>query len=192
MEGMTLLTDRAQAHRVSRAEFERYRDEREHDGARYELLDGEILVTPAPIPLHQRAVLRLARLLPLTHEDHELFTAPLDVVLPVADADSVLQPDLLLVRRQDITEKVIEGVPLLVVEVLSPTTWRRDLGPKRDTYAAAGVEHYWVVAPTVPSLTVYRLGADDVYEETMHVEGSQVARITEPVTLELRPSDLAS
>lgn len=138
MADMTLLTDRARAHRMDREQFESWRQGRE-DSNRYELLAGEVVVTPSPTPLHQ--------------------------VVSVA-------------------------LTVLVVEILSPTTWRRDLGVKRDAYAEAGVGHYWVVAPAVPSVTVYRLGADNAYTEVSHVEGSRVARLTEPFPVELRPADL--
>lgn len=57
-------------------------------------------------------------------------------------------------------------------------------------YAEVGVEHYWVVAPTPPSLTVYRLSSDGSYDEVRHVEGSEPAKITAPVQLTLCPEDL--
>lgn len=57
-------------------------------------------------------------------------------------------------------------------------------------YAAAGVGHYWVVAPAIPSLTVYRLGKDGAYRETTHVEGGQSATVHAPVELTVAPADL--
>lgn len=185
MTGMPLLTDRAATHRVSRAEFEDFRTGRD-DGSRYELLDGEILVTPSPVTVHQRVITRLLVLLsPTVPTGYELLPAPYDVHLDVGEGDTVLQPDLLVARSSDLTQTHLPAPPLLVVEVLSPTTWHRDLGEKMAAYAASGVEHYWVVAPQAPSLTVHRLGADGRYAEVAHVEGDEVARIEEPVSLDV-------
>lgn len=190
MAGMQQLTDRAHGHRVGRAAFEAFRESR-HDGCRYELLNGEILVTPAPGTLHQRSVVRLIVLLSsLVPEGMELLSAPYDVVLRSTDGDTTLQPDLLLARTADLTAIHLPGPPILVVEVLSPTTWHRDLGTKMAAYAQAGVEHYWVLTPTAPSLTVYRLRSDGSYEEVRHVEGSERAALTAPVQLTLCPADL--
>lgn len=174
MAGMQQLTDRARGHRVGRAAFEAFRESRD-DGCRYELLKGEILVTPAPGTLHQRAVVRLiVHLSSPLPEGTELLIAPYDVVLTTTDGDTTLQPDLLLARTGDLT----------------PTTWHRDLGTKLAAYAEAGVEHYWVLTPTTPSLTVYHLGSTGSYEEVRHVEGSEQAEITAPVQLTLCPVDL--
>lgn len=79
---------------------------------------------------------------------------------------------------------------MLVIEVLSPTTWHRDLGVEMGAYAEAGVEHYWVVAPTTRSVTTYRLSAQGSYDEVDHVQGDDVLRVTKPLELTLRPSDL--
>ena len=155
---------------------------------RYELLDGAILVTPGPGRRHQSVVLELAMLLRL-HRPSGLVVkiAPFAVVL---SDDTELQPDVLLARQSDLTDQNLPAVPLLVVEVLSPTTWHRDLGEKMAAYARAGVRHYWVLAPDVPSITIYQLEGDDEYAEFAHAEGTQPAHVTEPVELTLRPADL--
>lgn len=189
MTGMQVLTDRAQAHRVSRAEFERLRDGRS-DATRYELLDGVVLVTPSPRPRHQVVVVELiGRLLGLMPAHWRLLPGPVDVDL-FGDGETVLIPDLLIADRAQLTEKDHAGPPVLVVEVLSPTTWHRDLGEKMAAYARAGVRHYWVLAPDVPSITIYQLEGDDEYAEFAHAEGTQPAHVTEPVELTLRPADL--
>lgn len=190
MASMEMLTDRALGHRVGRDAFEEFRESRD-DGFRYELLDGEILVTPAPGTPHQRAVVRLIALLSsLEPEGMELLTAPYDVLLETTDGDTTLQPDILLARTVDLTPTHLPAPPVLVVEVLSHTTWHRDLGTKMAAYAEAGVEHYWVVTPTTPSLTVYRLDREATYREVTHVEGSEQAEIALPLRLTLRPGDL--
>lgn len=191
MGGMQVLTDRAQAHRVSRTEFERLRDGRP-DAARYELLDGVVLVTPSPRPGHQEVVTELiVRLRNLIPVQWALLPGPVDVDL-FGDGETVLIPDLLLADRAHLTETNHAGPPILVVEVLSPTTWHRDLGDKMAAYARATVRHYWVIAPDIPSITIYQLGADGRYAELAHVEGEQPVHLTEPVDLVLRAVDLVA
>lgn len=143
------------------------------DGKRYELIDGEVHVTPAPSPLHQRWLLRCARAL----QDHftvpaEVFVAPVDVILSPHD---VVQPDIVVVTNAaQVSERGIEGPPLLVVEVLSPTTTVYDRTVKAQRYAALGVPHYWMLDPVTGRLEGYRLegsgyravasaGGDDVF-----------------------------
>jgi Uma2 family endonuclease len=127
-------------------------------GNRYELIDGEVHVTPAPSPSHQRLVLRLARAL----EDHfrppaEVFVSPIDVILTTHD---VLQPDVVVVATPTpVSARGIEGPPLVVVEVLSPTTSTYDRTTKSHRYAALNVPHYWIVDPATRTIECYRLEA---------------------------------
>lgn len=99
------------------------------DGNRYEILGGELIVSPAPTPMHQRVLARLFRLIDRFVQDKnagELFFAPLDVRF---DPHDIVEPDLLFIRRERldiIDEKLIEGAPDLVVEVLSPSSRGRD------------------------------------------------------------------
>ncbi|MGI9119591.1 MAG: Uma2 family endonuclease [Acidimicrobiales bacterium] len=72
---------------------------------------------------------------------------------------TVFQPDVLVTRRSDVGATRLEGAPLLVVEVLSPSTRLTDRGTKRLAYEAAGVPSYWLVDPHQPSLTVLHLDA---------------------------------
>jgi Uma2 family endonuclease len=87
------------------------------DGHRYELIDGALIVTPAPVVRHQRVSMALTRvLLGNLPDDLELLAAPTDVKL--AD-DTAVQPDLLVARTSDLTETNLPGPPLLAVEILS-------------------------------------------------------------------------
>jgi Uma2 family endonuclease len=116
------------------------------DGKRYELLDGELHVTPSPRPLHQRIVLGLAKALERRlGPGVEVFVSPLDVIITRHD---VLQPDIVAVAQpSQVSARGIEGPPLLVVEVLSPTTRAYDRTEKAAGYARLGVPHYWIVDP---------------------------------------------
>jgi Uma2 family endonuclease len=120
------------------------------DGKRYEVLDGALVVSPAPVPRHQGVNLRLAALL----EQHaranglgRVYAAPIDVLL---SRTTICQPDIVFVARARehlITERAIEGAPDLLVEILSPSTARRDRGIKARLYGRLGVAHYWIIDP---------------------------------------------
>ena len=132
-----------QAKKLTYADYARIPD----DGKRYEVLEGGLLVTPAPNIPHQRASKRIQRQLEDYFESRglgEIFNAPVDVIL--SDHD-ILQPDLVVARPGQISKRGIEGSPLLVVEILSPSTERRDRTSKGRRYAALGVPHFWLVDP---------------------------------------------
>jgi Uma2 family endonuclease len=118
------------------------------DEPRCELLYGRLVLMTSPALLHQEVLIRLARaLLELAdRNDARLVMAPMDVRL--AD-HSVVQPDLLYVTksRSSVLRERVHGAPDLVVEVLSASTARRDLGEKLRLYAESGVAEYWIVDP---------------------------------------------
>jgi Uma2 family endonuclease len=128
----------------------------------YEVIDGELYVSPSPSWWHQLAVGNLYAILwhfIRTHDLGKIVTAPLGVVLGPEDG---VEPDLVYVSRERmgiITDRGVEGAPDLVVEVLSPSTRSRDLGIKLRRYAAAGVPHYWVLDTDAHELMPFRLGA---------------------------------
>ena len=118
------------------------------DGNRYELIDGELLVTPAPTGPHQRAVAALYdRLAPYVRAERVGYTclAPADLDF---HAEQVVQPDLFVVPLVDGREPIHWpefGIPLLAVEVLSPSTAKQDRITKRRRYQQSGVGTYWIV-----------------------------------------------
>jgi Uma2 family endonuclease len=124
---------------------------------RHEIVEGELLVTPAPGTRHQRILVRLILKLAAFVEAGSLGTvlpAPTDVVLA---NESVVQPDLLFVTRERlgiIDPAAVHGAPDLVVEVLSPSTASRDQVVKRKLYARYGVREYWIVDPVASSIEV--------------------------------------
>ena len=179
MKSMTTLPAAA----FTRADLEAMPD----DGRRHELIDGVLVVTPAPTSEHQAALRELVRaMLTACPPEFEFMFAPLDVVL--AD-DTVLQPDLLVARPRDITSHGLMVAPLLAVEVLSPSTRRIDLTLKRSRYEAAGTASYWIVDPVVRSLRSWDL-VDGSYAEIAHVTGDDVFHAIRPFPITIRPSDL--
>ncbi len=131
------------------------------DGNRYEVIDGELHVTPPPSFRHQSTVAALFLRVGQHVERHELgklLPAPLGVVL---HEETGIQPDLVYfshARAGIVSERGLEGAPDLVVEVLSPSTRANDRGKKMVSYALGGIPFYWIVDPTARSLEEYRLG----------------------------------
>jgi Uma2 family endonuclease len=128
------------------------------DGKRYELLAGDVHVTPVPSPLHQWVSKKLQRQLEAYFEARGLgrvYNAPIDLILTPHD---VVQPDLVVVTDlSQVSRRGIEGAPALLVEILSPTTLLYDRTTKSRRYAALGVRHFWLVEPEPPRLECYRL-----------------------------------
>lgn len=141
------------------------------DGNRYEVIDGELFVTPAPMPRHEHVLARLAPILTPFVELHSL-----GVVLwgngAVRLARSSVQPDLMVRHMTDDDDPKLrwEDVPLpiLVVEILSPSTRRRDQLQKRDFYLSRGIPEYWMVDPDNRSISQVRAGhVDTVSSDTI-------------------------
>jgi Uma2 family endonuclease len=120
-----------------------------------ELIDGEVVMSPTPVPGHQTLVLQLAIVIRSLGEEGKVYVAPLDVYL---DDDNVVQPDVLWIgpaSRCEIGEKHLSGAPDLVVEVLSPSTAQRDKITKFRLYEKHGVREYWIVDPTAQYIEVF-------------------------------------
>lgn len=157
------------------------------DGHRYELIDGTLIVTPAPGYDHQSGVLELAVLLRSgCPADLKVMIAPFDVVF---GKKTVLQPDLLVARRSDFTARDLPKVPVLAVEVLSPSTRHIDLGLKRSRYEAAGCPSYWVIDPKAPSISAWEL-TDGQYELVGEAKGEEPLRLSKPYPVEIVPARL--
>ena len=157
------------------------------DGHRYKLLDGSLLVTPAPSTRHQSVAAQLFLLLhAAVAADHVVLFAPLDVVLA---EDTVLQPDLLVAPRAAFTDRDLPGAPTLAVEVLSPSTRRIDLLVKHDRYRSAGCEAYWVVDPEEPAVVAWRLKDGD-YAEAGRASGTDALELSRPFPVRVVPADL--
>jgi len=148
------------------------------DGKRYEILDGDLVVTASPITRHQRVLGNLYAVL-RTHVRAngigEVLFAPIDVLL---DRHTIAVPDLVFVskdRSAIIQRHGIVGAPDLLIEILSPSTAVRDRDTKAKLYARFGVDHYWIVDAESEEMQIYtRDGA--VYRQPVIHRGRTIAR----------------
>jgi Uma2 family endonuclease len=128
------------------------------NGKRYQVIEGELYMVPAPTPNHQDILLKLGILLREFVEEHKLgkvYCAPCDVILSPED---IVQPDIFFIsseRQHIITERNIQGAPDLVAEILSPTTAKLDKTLKTRLYERFGVKEYWLVDPEEKRIAVY-------------------------------------
>ena len=132
---------------------------------RYELLEGELIMSPSPVPKHQRIsrelefeILKVVK----ANDLGEVFDAPCEVYL---DDVNVVQPDILFISKERLNvigEKNIQGAPDLVIEIISESTAYRDLVQKKKLYAKFSVKEYWIVVPGEDLIEVYIL-KDNTY-----------------------------
>ena len=131
------------------------------DGWRYEVIEGELHMAPAPRPKHQEATINLATAMSQFARSKRLgkvYTVPIDVLLH--GLASPVQPDVLFIandRLDIVKEEFIEGPPDLAIEVLSPSNWLDDRRTKFRLYARAGVREYWIVDPERRTIEVFAL-----------------------------------
>jgi Uma2 family endonuclease len=159
------------------------------DGRRYELIDGMLIVSPAPNVPHQRVAFVLAMLLEdACPDDLVVFGAPVNVRFSFRSA---LEPDVVVARAADSGGVRLTRLPLLVAEVLSPDSVLRDLNLKKAAYERFGIPSYWVVDPDLdrPSLRAFELDGD-CYAQVADVSGSQTFRAREPFSVEIVPERL--
>jgi Uma2 family endonuclease len=157
------------------------------EGIRRELLDGVLIVSPFASARHALAAQRLNEALAAA--------CPPDVlVLGTVNVDQEpatnLQPDLVVIRAGDIDLPATQLRPLLVVEILSPSTRRFDATVKRQVYAVMGIPAYWLVDITVPSIEVLGLSADGAYGERARVAHDEPHQVERPYPVTLRATDL--
>lgn len=130
------------------------------DDKRYELIDGELIMTPSPITRHQRISRKIEFIIEKFVADNnlgEVFDAPYDVYL---DEENVVQPDILFVSRDRLNiigEKNIQGSPDMVIEIVSENSAYRDIVQKKNLYARFGVKEYWIVIPETEEIEIYML-----------------------------------
>jgi Uma2 family endonuclease len=159
-----------------------------YDSRRYELIDGVLLVTPAPGRRHQTIAVWLWRTLV------DSCPPELDVVVApfaVHHGDRIeLQPDVLVGRDEDFTDKDLPVPPVLAVEVLSPSTAIHDLNTKKAIYERLGTGSYWVIDPEEPALTVFELDEDGCYQQVAKAAGDEVLEVERPFPVRIVPREL--
>lgn len=165
-----------------------------NDGKRYEILEGEIFVSPSPVTKHQIISANLLSVLHQYVHRHKLgqvLAAPMDVVL---SRTNVVQPDLLFVsndRKKIITEKNIQGAPDLLVEILSETSAEQDRTAKKQIYARHGVKEYWLIDPDTETLEVYKLEAKTrTFQHTATYQSDEAFQSTLFPGLKIKLSEL--
>jgi Uma2 family endonuclease len=149
------------------------------DGNRYEVLEGELVVAPSPDFEHQDVIWELGarlRLYVRTHRLGRVVGAPMDVVLA---PDTVVQPDILFISQEnaDIVRDRVWGSPDLCIEVLSPSTGKRDRGQKKELYTRFGVREYWIVDTNRQTVAVCTL-QDRIYGEPIERASDDLLRST--------------
>jgi Uma2 family endonuclease len=142
--------------------FEDYLSIPEDRAHRYEIIDGELFVSPTPVPRHQQVVVNITRILAslaLERGLGEVYAGPITVRLR---NDRVTEPDVAFVRADRLgivdSRTGILGAPDLVVEVLSPSNRDYDRTLKRKRYLASGVAELWIVDADEDTLDVWRPG----------------------------------
>ena len=154
------------------------------ENKRYEIIEGELYEMPAPNAAHEVITMNLVQFvlsLVVWPLGGKILTSPVDLFLR---AGNPVQPDLLVLLPDQlgmISERGIEGVPALLVEVLSPSNSRHDLVTKRALYARAGVREYWIVSPEAMIIEILTLDGE-VYRTHARLAGD------EPITSGLFPS----
>ena len=146
--------------------------------ARYDIVDGQMIVAPSPTLEHQ---IILGKLFVLVHQFvserqlGEVLFAPLDVIIQ-REPLRTRQPDLLFVSndRAGIMEEYIQGPPDLVAEILSPSNTRRDVEDKLSDYGRLGVEECWLVSPEAHTVEVLRLDQQSLKRTSIHGLGDHV------------------
>ncbi len=128
------------------------------EGSPYQLIEGELVLSPASSPWHQEVLkkifIKFFEAVEKKGRGKVLFS-PVDVYL---DEENAFQPDLVVLLKESrdrLTEKGIEGAPDVVVEVLSPSTAYYDLRKKKEVYERKGVKEYWIVDPEMEEVEVY-------------------------------------
>ena len=155
-------------HTATRMTYEEFMALPAEEGKHYELVEGELVVNPAPLPRHQRIVRKIVGRLDRYFEAHgngEVWHAPLDVVL---SRENVLEPDVAVIlseRASIVAHNNVQGAPDLVIEVLSEGTRRKDRTVKRRLYEQHGVREIWLVDADDLSVTIIRNGEETVVKD---------------------------
>ena len=160
------------------------------DRHRYELLDGTLMVSPAPGPPHQRVAVMLCHALELACPEEFIVFPNVGVRI---GPRSALEPDVVVARPSDVSGARLTRLPVLVAEILSPDSALRDLNLKKAAYERFGIPSYWVIDPDLeqPGLRAFEL-VSGVYREVAQVTGDESFHADRPFPAEIVPSRLVA
>lgn len=157
------------------------------DGRGYELIDGERFAGSSRSLAHQRALGKLYVIMRWAcGDDHETLLGPFEWYV---DDGNIFQPDLVVARHDDFTQRNLVSPPTLVVEIASLSTRTRDWNLKLHAYARAGLPHYWVVDPDIPAILTYDL-LTGRYVERHVVCCHERLDVRRPFPVVIHPTDL--
>lgn len=156
---------------------------------RYEIIDGDLFMVPSPHESHQRILVALTSVF-LNHVKRNnlgsVYCAPFDVLFSEED---IVQPDIIFVsheNRKIITKDNIKGAPDLIVEVLSPSTSKRDMGIKKKLYARHGVREYLVVDPEHENVELFLLRGKEFEGKRYGVKDSITSTVIKGLNIKLK------
>ena len=136
------------------------------EGAPFQLINYDLIMSPSPIPLHQLISLRIVSIIANFLDDKNnngfFVAAPMDVKF---DDGNVVQPDIIYIeeeRKAELIKNIIEGAPDLIIEILSPSNAYYDLRQKKDLYEKYGVQEYIIIDPIAQNAELYAI-KDGVY-----------------------------
>lgn len=160
------------------------------EGAPYQLINGNLIMSPAPIPYHQRVSGNIEFLLRSFVKNNnlgEVYYAPIDIYL---GEQQTYQPDIIFISKKRlhiIGEKKIEGAPDLVIEILSESTAYYDLKHKKNIYEKTGVKEYWIVDPADKSIEIFvNKNGRFVLKNTVKEKGAIKSELLKGFKIDLR------
>lgn len=147
------------------------------DDERWELIDGELFMSPSPKRAHQRSQMTLGSRMSFFVDENDLGEVYSDFDVVLSDTDTV-RPDLLFVSKERlhiITADNVHGAPDMVVEIRSESTARRDWTTKRDLYERHGVREYWLADPEAATVAVLLLDEGELKVAGVYSEGDTLS-----------------
>ena len=133
------------------------------EGSPYQLIDGELIMSPSPIPYHQEIALKLGSKILSFVEKNDLGKVYLSLDVSISETE-IYQPDIIFISKENldiIGEKRIEGAPDVVIEILSPSTAYYDLIHKKNIYQQSGIKEYWIIDPIEKFIEIFENSGKD-------------------------------
>jgi len=158
-----------------------------------EFIDGKVYLLSAPSVIHQTVVTNLSTEFGIYFKGKKCrhFVAPFDVVLSHENVTSKVQPDLTVIcDKTGLGEQSYNGVPELVVEVLSPSTSSVDFIKKMGIYMGAGIKEYWILSPQNNTVQIFSLKENGVYAEPIMFSKNDIVKSTIFIDLEVKLADI--